>query len=122
MTNEMKSIRVNILGREYPLRVDPEEEAFMREIASYVDARMQKFRQAYLDQPELTTAVVAALTITEELFTLRKERQEAHDSLDAELDTLSQQLAEALAVAESTDSATPPLPAPAEHEGTLDSS
>ncbi|MFV1980608.1 MAG: cell division protein ZapA [Rhodothermia bacterium] len=62
-----KSIRVKILDREYPLRVNAENEARTREIAEAVDARMQAIRKHIPAEPDLTVAVMAALAYGEEL-------------------------------------------------------
>ena len=53
--SQTKSIRVHILGREYALRVQEEDEAFTREVASFVNARMEQFRDNHPEQAELTT-------------------------------------------------------------------
>lgn len=63
------TLRITILDREYVLRVEREEDAHhTRAIADYVDAKMRAFRQSHPDRPEVTTAVIAALAIAEDLF------------------------------------------------------
>lgn len=64
----MKSIKVNILGRQYPLKVEESEEEAMVRICKYVDDRFQEYRQQLVKQPESTVMVLAALSIAEELF------------------------------------------------------
>ena len=90
-----KSIRVRILNREYPLRVQEHDEGPTRQMAAYVDARMRAFKQAHPDQPEVVAAVMVALAFAEELQSSR----DAHDHLLAALDTLDADLAQALAPA-----------------------
>ncbi len=92
-----KSIRVRILDRAYGLRVEEEHEQETREISGFVDARLQAFRRAHPDQPELTAAVITAMAITEELFAAREQQVSAADSLDARLDELTTILDAALA-------------------------
>lgn len=78
----MNSIRVNILGKQYPLRVQPGEEEQMAEIAAFVDERFRLFKRELATQPEQTVMVLAALSIAEELFSKstnvvdKKEQQE----------------------------------------------
>lgn len=91
-----KSIRVRILGRDYPLRVREEDEAAMRETAAYVDARMQAFKKIYPEQPELVTAVVTALALAEELYTAQERQKDALRRLDDELIALDRELDKAL--------------------------
>ena len=91
-----KSIRVHILGREYALRVHEDDEAFTREMASFVNARMEQFRDAHPEQAELTTAVITALALAEELHTAREEQTEGTEALNDELDQLADQLGQAV--------------------------
>ncbi|HYE94974.1 MAG TPA: cell division protein ZapA [Rubricoccaceae bacterium] len=81
----LHSIRVRILDREYPLRVAPADEAYMRHLAQLVDERLQRIRQGLPTQPDLTHAVLGALEIAEELFMARAEtdRFRAQVELDA---------------------------------------
>jgi len=96
----MNSIRVNILGRAYPLRVEAGEEKTMMEIAEYVDERFRIFKSELTTQPEQTIMVLACLSIAEELFSARRtagsdissgESAEAHDKA---LEQISQQLSQ----------------------------
>ena len=105
-SEQTKSIRVQILGREYALRVQEGDEAHTRRIASSLDARMQKFNEAHPEQAELTTAVMTALTLAEELFLQREQYDDGTAALSKELEHLSQRLEEAVpasAVSEDDD-------------------
>ncbi len=90
-----KSIRVRILGREYALRVEADDEAHTRRVASAVDDRMRQFKENHPDQAELTTAVMTALTLAEELYLQREEHEDDTTALNEELARLSQRLEEA---------------------------
>lgn len=72
----MKSLKVNILGKQYPLMVEDHEEENMLNICRYVDEKFQEYRQQLLKQPESTVMVLAALSIAEELFELRNQLSE----------------------------------------------
>jgi cell division protein ZapA len=91
-----KSIRVHILGREYALRVHEDDEAFTREMASFVNARMEQFRDAHPEQAELTTAVITALALAEELHTAKEDQVDGTEALNEELDQLADQLGQAV--------------------------
>ena len=92
-----KSIRVRILGRDYPLRVQEDAEAVTREMAAYVDAKMQNFKTAHPEQSDLVTAVVTALALAEEVFTAREmPPNDFLDQIDDELNALDRHLAEVL--------------------------
>ncbi|MBT8401569.1 MAG: cell division protein ZapA [Rhodothermia bacterium] len=84
-----KSIRVRILGREYGLRVDENDEELTKGIADYLDVKMRSFRDAHPDQQDITTAVIAGLAVTEELFSHQNEVREDKDRVARSLDELS---------------------------------
>lgn len=93
-SDKTKSIRVNIMGREYGLRVQEGDEAHTQRIASSVNQRMKKFTEAHPEQAELTTAVMTALSLAEELFMQRDEYEDGTAALNGELERLVDQLDE----------------------------
>jgi cell division protein ZapA len=94
-----RSLKVRILDREYPLRVSEEDSEATREMAAYLNDRIEVFRKAHPDQPELTSAVIAALSITEELFTLRQKHFQTSELIEDEVQEMSRILQAALAAA-----------------------
>ncbi len=70
---EKKSIRVTILGREYPLRVENEEKAL--KVVAYVDSLLNELIEKNPGAPTSTVAVIAALNIAEQLFDLKERIQ-----------------------------------------------
>ncbi len=91
-----KAIRVRLLNREYPLRIAEGDERRTRAFASYVEARLQAFRAVHADQPELTAALITALSLAEEVFALREEIETLRRVVDDEAQALALQLDEAL--------------------------
>ena len=91
-----KSVRVKILGREYGLRVQEDDENLTQEIADYLDSKMRLFRDAHPEQQDITTAVIAGLAVTEELFTQQNRLSSDWDDLDGTLNALSDRLDEVL--------------------------
>ena len=98
-SEQTKSIRVQILGREYALRVQEDT----RRIASSLNRRMKQFDEAHPDQAELTTAVMTALTLAEELYLRREKYQDGTAALTRELDDLSQRLEDAVPASAASD-------------------
>lgn len=90
--DQTKSIRVHILGREYALRVKEEDEGFTRRVASAVNARMEEFKDNHPEQAELTTAVITALALAEDLYELQEEREQEQQGLNEELSGLADRL------------------------------
>lgn len=87
-----KSVRVKILGREYGLRVQENDEDLTHEIAEYLDSKMRMFRDAHPEQQDVTTAVIAGLAVTEELFTHHNRLSSDFEDFDRQLDELSDRL------------------------------
>jgi len=75
----MKSIKVTILGKQYPLKVADDEVQNMQRIARFVDEKFRLYKHEFSKQPETTIMVLAALSIAEELFETRKQ---SHGTFD----------------------------------------
>jgi cell division protein ZapA len=72
---ESTAVRVTILGQEYPIRADADAE-YIREVAAFLDDRLQTIYQDEPSRPLLKIAILTALNLSDELFTLRRENQE----------------------------------------------
>ena len=88
----MKSIKVSILGKQYPLRVEESEEQNMVRIAQYVDEKFKQYKKELSKQPESTVMVLAALSITEELFEQRRENKELDNRGDEMMEHVNQSI------------------------------
>lgn len=88
----MKSLRVEILDHEYPLRVSEQDEAFTKRLAAYVDGRMRQVQSEISGVSDLTYAVLGALAIAEELHLVRDELQRLRAAVDADADALAGRL------------------------------
>lgn len=75
----MKSIKVTILGKQYPLKVADDEVQNMQRIARFVDEKFRLYKQEFSKQPETTIMVLAALSIAEELFETRMQADSGPD-------------------------------------------
>ena len=60
--------------------VEDHEEENMLNICIYVDEKLHEYRHQLIKQPESTVMVLAALSITEELFELRQQLSELEKS------------------------------------------
>ena len=90
MTTDKKSIKVKILGSEYPLRGESEE--FTRRVATYVDDMINSIHTKIPDQPTLTVAVLSALNITEDMLKERERSKALTTQVEAELSKLTNYL------------------------------
>ncbi|MEM1271673.1 MAG: cell division protein ZapA [Bacteroidota bacterium] len=71
-----KSIRVNLLGREYPLRVRVEDEAMTLDVARFVDERASSLRQRLPGESPATILALTALGLAEELLAEQQQSEE----------------------------------------------
>ena len=78
----MKSIKITILGKQYPLKVEDSEEETMMRIAQYVDDRFRQYKKELSKQPDTTIMVLAALSLAEEIFEERKRIRELSQQED----------------------------------------
>lgn len=87
-----KSIRVQILSREYALRVQAGNEAMMRQVAQRLNARLEAFRSAHPEQAKLTAAIITALALSEELHLAQRENDQRHAATERVLEELADEL------------------------------
>jgi len=75
MADATRVVSVEIAGQRYPIRsaLDPE---YVNRLAVYVDDKMRAAADSAPTGDALRLAVLAALNIADELFTLRERQQE----------------------------------------------
>ncbi|MGD8427655.1 MAG: cell division protein ZapA [Balneolaceae bacterium] len=88
----MKSIKVTILGKQYPLKVEESEEETMKRIAQYVDEKFRQYKKELNKQPDTTIMTLAALSISEELFEERKRNRELSQQEDKVMQNVNKSL------------------------------
>jgi cell division protein ZapA len=88
----MKSIKITILGKQYPLKVEESEEEAMKRIAGYVDDKFRQYKKELNKQPDTTIMTLAALSIAEELFEERKRNRELNQQEDKMLKNVNKSL------------------------------
>lgn len=88
----MKSIKVSILGKQIPLKVEESEVENTRRIAEYVDEKFKIYRNNLSNQPDSTVMIVACLSLAEELFEARRKLDNIHDSKKELMDQVNSQI------------------------------
>jgi cell division protein ZapA len=71
---ESKQVEVEILGQKYTLKGEADTE-YLKEIALYVDNKLRNSYHQGSGIPPLKAAIMAAITITDELFKLKAEQK-----------------------------------------------
>lgn len=87
-----RSLKVEIFGQQYPIRASVEDEEYIRRIARYVDEKMREIDESMGLASTQKIAILAALNIADELFTLQDER----DQVIAEYQEKARSFTEAL--------------------------
>jgi len=92
----MKSIKVTILGKQFPLKVEEDEEQTMKRIAHFVDDKFRQYKKELNKQPDTTVMSLAALAIAEELFEERKKNKELNRQEEKVMTKVNESLEEFL--------------------------
>ena len=78
-----KVVKVNILGQDYVVR-SAAGQKYLEKVAAYVDEKMEEIKASGIDDSQqLRIAILAAMNITDELFTYKKEKQKFADKVEA---------------------------------------
>ncbi|HEV2522938.1 MAG TPA: cell division protein ZapA [Candidatus Acidoferrales bacterium] len=68
-------MKIEIFDQTYNVQADGDE-AYLRELAAFVDQKMRTVAEATRQVDSMRVAVLSALNIADELFTLRKHQHE----------------------------------------------
>jgi len=78
-----KVLKVKILGQDYVVRSSAGQK-YLNEVSSYVNEKMEEIMASGIDDSQqLRIAVLAAMNITDELFSYKKEKQKFVDKVEA---------------------------------------
>ena len=78
-----KVLKVKILGQDYVIRSSAGQK-YLNEVSAYVNEKMEEIKASGIDDSQqLRIAVLAAMNITDELFSYRKEKQQFVDKVEA---------------------------------------
>ena len=78
-----KVVKVNILGQDYVIRSTAGQK-YLEQVAKYVDDKMEEIKASGIDDSQqLRIAILAAMNITDELLTYKKEKKKFVDKVEA---------------------------------------
>ena len=93
---EKLSIRIKISDREYPMKVDPEDEENIRKAGKIINERLKAYREKFgIDDKQDLLAMVAFDSTVERLKTEGKTHQ-LDDSIEQKLVSLNQIISDAI--------------------------
>lgn len=73
-------MKIEIFDQIYNVQADGDE-AYLRELAAFVNEKMRSVAEATRQVDSMRVAVLSALNITDELFTMRRHQQELEGPL-----------------------------------------
>ena len=83
MALDPKVLKVNILGQDYVIRSSAGQK-YLNEVSAYVNEKMEEIKASGIDDSQqLRIAVLAAMNITDELFSYKQEKQKFVDKVEA---------------------------------------
>lgn len=86
----MKSaVKIEILGREYNIRSDEEEER-VKKVGEYINKKVKEVTQATPNISTLNAVILAALNIANDYFDLLEEKEELKRELGARTGRLTE--------------------------------
>ena len=78
-----KVLKVKILGQDYVIRSSAGQK-YLNEVSAYVNEKMEEIMASGIDDSQqLRIAVLAAMNITDELFSYKKSKQKFVDQVEA---------------------------------------
>ena len=78
-----KVLKVKILGQDYVVRSSAGQK-YLNEVSSYVNEKMEGIKDSGIDNSQqLRIAVLAAMNITDELFSYKKEKKKFIDQVES---------------------------------------
>jgi cell division protein ZapA len=86
-----KAVKVTIYGQEYPIRGRGDLE-YIKKVARYVDDRMVQIEEQTSITSPSRLAILAALNIADELFTLQRERDQLLNDFETKAREISEYL------------------------------
>lgn len=99
----MTTHRIQILGRYYTLKgIDDKE--YIDELAGFVDETMRKIADATGTVDTQKTAILAAMTIADQLFQIRKDLGQDDTELERNINALCDQISMVLEITQTRPS------------------
>jgi cell division protein ZapA len=95
MIETKNTYKVNIFGTEYPLKVSANVE-YVQSVADYVDSKMKEIQQGKPNRPLHQVAILAALNITDELFSQRDLDQQTTKQVQDQIERLIRKIKSSL--------------------------
>ena len=87
MEDKKQTVRVNIMGEEYPIKADADR-SYILQVASYVDSKMQDVTNKISVHSPVKVAVLTAMNIADELFRERQDKDKKLSDIEERAQSL----------------------------------
>jgi len=88
MPEESNLVKVSIFGQEYTVKA-PADPQYIQSIAEYVNSKMKEVQDELpTAQSSTRIAILASMNITDELFNIRKTKENEKSEVDAKISSL----------------------------------
>ncbi len=89
--HQNQAVKVTIYGQEYPIRGHGDD-VYIKRVARYVDERMAQIEERTSISSPIRLAILAALNIADELFSLQQEKDRILSEFEEKARELSEHL------------------------------
>ena len=88
MSKDNNTVQISIYGQEYSVKA-PADPEYIKKIAAYLDEKMIEVQSGFsTTQSSTRIAILAAMNITDELFTARKDQDSGAGEIEEKISTL----------------------------------
>ncbi len=84
-----KPVEVVILGQKFVVRSDSEEQ-YVRQVAGYVDQKMNDILSKTKSVSNLNVAILSAMNIADEFFAYKRKKEESFKGVTQKLEEMSE--------------------------------
>jgi cell division protein ZapA len=96
MPEESNLVKVSIFGQEYTVKA-PADPQYIQSIAEYVNSKMKEVQDELpTAQSSTRIAILASMNITDELFNIRKTKENEKSEVDAKISSLVELIDESI--------------------------
>ncbi len=97
MADTANLVKVSILGQDYTVKA-PADATYIKEVAEYVNEKMKEVQDSIgPDQSSTRIAILAAMNISDELFSIRKNKDSDSSDVSGRISSLIDLIDENLA-------------------------
>jgi len=96
MPDSANLVKVSILGQDYTVKA-PADATYIKEVAEYVNEKMKEVQDSIgPDQSSTRIAILAAMNISDELFSIRKNKDSVSGDVGGRISSLIDLIDESL--------------------------